>query len=147
MERALLEAHKAAQMGEIPVGAVIFFENTIIAAAHNSNRSDANPTRHAEIAAIEVACAIQENERLLPGSTLYVTKEPCCMCAGAIVHARISTVVIGARDVRFGACGTALDVCGNILLNHRPEIIFGIKEAECQAVLSDFFKQLRAKKK
>jgi tRNA(adenine34) deaminase len=146
MHAALDEARSAALIGEIPVGAVITLDGQEIARAHNENRSSENPVRHAEITAIERAAAALGNERLT-GCTMYVTKEPCAMCAGAIVHARIGRLVIAAEDVKYGACGTALSVCGNRTLNHVPEIEFGILREESAALLSDFFRRLREGKK
>ncbi|HPJ34889.1 MAG TPA: tRNA adenosine(34) deaminase TadA, partial [Spirochaetota bacterium] len=127
---------------EIPVGAVIVRDGEIIAWGFNRNRELNDPTMHAEIIAIRDACRAMNNERLT-GCDLYVTKEPCAMCAGAIVHSRIRKVIIGAGDIKYGACGTVLDVCGNAALNHRPEIIFGIKKEESASLLKKFFKQKR----
>jgi tRNA(adenine34) deaminase len=143
MRIALAEARTAFERGEIPVGAVITKDGEAVAAAHNGNREAKNPVRHAEIAAIERACAVIGNERL-SGCDLYVTKEPCAMCAGAIVHARLRRLVIGARDERYGACGTVLDVCGNRSLNHVPEIEFGLLGDEAAAMLKEFFLKKRA---
>jgi tRNA(adenine34) deaminase len=144
MKLALELAREAAARGEIPVGAVIVKYDEIIASARNDNRESNNPVRHAEINAIEMACAAVGNERLT-GCDLYVTKEPCAMCAGAIVHARIRRLVIGARDARFGACGTVLSVCGNGALNHVPEIEFGLMEEEAAGLLKEFFRLKREK--
>lgn len=142
MNLALELAREAYSAGEIPVGAVIVHGGRVIASARNTNRTQNNPTRHAEIIAIEAAAECLKNERL-GGCDLYVTKEPCAMCAGAIVHARIERVLIGARDIKYGACGTALSVCGNSLLNHVPEIEFGILEEESSSLLKSFFKERR----
>jgi tRNA(adenine34) deaminase len=138
MQTALAEARAAFDRGEIPVGAVIVKDGGVIAAARNENREANNPVRHAEIIAIERACERLGSERLT-GCDLYVTKEPCAMCAGAIVHSRIRRLVIGARDRRYGACGSVLSVCGNRSLNHVPEIEFGILEHEAAELLKDFF--------
>jgi tRNA(adenine34) deaminase len=143
MQAALALAREAAACGEIPVGAVIVRDGAVISSARNDNREAGNPVRHAEIIAIEKACGAIGNERLL-GCDLYVTKEPCAMCAGAIVHARIRRLVIGARDTRFGACGTVLSVCGNRSLNHVPEMEFGLMEAEAAALLKEFFLDRRS---
>jgi len=124
------------------VGAVIVKDGAVIAAARNDNREANDPVRHAEINAIGKACAAVHNERLT-GCVMYVTKEPCAMCAGAIVHARIVRLVIGARDSRYGACGTVLSVCGNSSLNHVPVMEFGLLEDESAALLKDFFRQKR----
>ena len=142
MRLALDQAHAAFDAEEIPVGAVIVKDGAVIASARNENREQNNPLLHAEIIAIGQACAAVENERLT-GCDRYVTKEPCAMCAGAIVHARIRKLYIGARDARYGACGTALSVCGNATLNHVPEIEFGLMEEEAAALLKEFFKMRR----
>ncbi len=142
MRAALEEARNAAEAGEIPVGAVIVRAGAVIARAHNRNRRDRNPLLHAEMIAIEIACRAMGNERLID-CDLYVTKEPCAMCAGALVHARLRAVYIGARDVKYGACGTVLAVCGSPALNHRPAIEFGLLEQESTALLGGFFKRLR----
>jgi tRNA(adenine34) deaminase len=142
MKQALLEARKAFDSDEVPVGAAVVKDGRIIALGRNENRGTNNPVRHAEIIAIEAACSALGNERLT-GCDLYVTKEPCAMCAGAIVHARIRRLVIGARDARYGACGTVLSVCGNPALNHKPEIEFGVMEEESSRLLKEFFKMKR----
>ena len=143
MEQALAEAWHCSGKGEIPIGAVIVKDGKIIASAGNSNRAEKDPTRHAEIKAIQEAAEILGNERLT-GCEMFVTKEPCAMCAGAIVHARIKRLVIGAEDARYGACGTVLSVCGNSCLNHIPETVFGIKKEECAELLKKFFMAKRA---
>lgn len=145
MHIALTQAREAFEHGEIPVGAVIVKDGSIIASARNRNREMNDPVRHAEIIAIENACAAIGNERLT-GCELYVTKEPCAMCAGAIVHARIKKLFIGARDIRYGACGTALNVCGNKALNHVPEIKFDILGIESAELLKEFFRLRRNEK-
>lgn len=145
MNIALQEAMQAAYEDEIPVGAVIAKDDTIIAKAHNKTRQCSDPTAHAEMLAIRDAAGVLHNERLT-GCSMYVTKEPCAMCAGAIAHARIEKLFIGTRDYRFGACGTVLHVCGNEILNHVPDIAFGIMEEECKKVLQDFFAKLRNNK-
>lgn len=142
MEEALRLAERAFSLDEIPVGAVIVLDGEIISRGYNMSRELNDPTMHAEIIAIKDACRAVSNERLT-GCDLYVTKEPCSMCAGAIVHARIRRVIIGAEDIKAGACGTVLDVCGNQMLNHRPEIIFGIKKDESSSLLKEFFRQKR----
>ena len=142
MRVALEEARIAYSKGEIPVGAVIVKDAKIIACAHNRNRELHDPVKHAEIICIEEASQALGNERLLD-CELYVTKEPCVMCAGAIVHARIKSVFIGAEDVKYGACGTALNVCGNDKLNHVPVIEFGILRDETSNILKKFFKEKR----
>lgn len=144
MTIALEEAKKAHDEGEIPVGVAIVFKDGVIATAHNTTRQCSDPTAHAELIAIKQATMVLKNERL-NGCRMYVTKEPCAMCAGAIVHARIEKLYIGVKDKRFGACGTVLNVCGNDVLNHKPQIIFGILEEECKNLLKSFFEQLRKK--
>jgi len=146
MQMALEKAREAYNIGEIPVGALIVRHGELIASAHNMNRSQNNPVMHAEIAAITAASAILGNERLT-GCHIYVTKEPCAMCAGAIVHSRIEKVIIGARDMKSGACGSVLCVCGSSLLNHVPEIEFGVMENESAALLKEFFRERRRKSK
>lgn len=146
MRVALDEARRAYNEGEIPVGAVIIHEGTVLAGAHNRNRTLNNPLLHAEMIVIAEAARLLANERL-NGCTLYVTKEPCVMCAGAIVHARIARIVIAAEDVKYGACGTVFSVCGDRRLNHIPEINFGLLRDEAAELLSSFFKDLRHTKK
>jgi tRNA(adenine34) deaminase len=143
MRAALAKAREAFAAGEVPVGAAISMGGELIASARNQNREKGDPTLHAEMAVIRKACAIIGNERLT-GHDLYVTKEPCAMCAGAIVHARIRKLVIGAPDSRFGACGTVLSICGNPLLNHVPEIEFGLLADEAAELLFNFFKMRRS---
>ena len=142
MRIALDEAKAASAHGEIPVGAVIVKNGKVLAKSRNCNREMNNPVKHAEIISIEEATRILNNERLLD-CELYVTKEPCAMCAGAIVHARIKSVIIGTEDYKYGACGTVLKVCGDERLNHIPEIEFGILRDESSALLKEFFKSLR----
>lgn len=146
MKRALVLAREACASGEIPVGAVIVMGEEIIAEGKNSGRCSANPVRHAEINAVENACAAIKNERLT-GASLYVTKEPCVMCAGALIHSRILKVFIGTRDSKYGACGTVFDILGNKRFNHVPEIIFGVLEDECGSVLREFFRNIRENRK
>lgn len=143
MLAALEEAKKAADEGEVPVGAVVTFEDTIIAAAHNTRETDKCATSHAELRAIEEACRVRGGWRLF-GCRLYVTLEPCAMCAGAAVNARLDAVIYGAKDVRFGALGSALDVV-SYPLNHRYEVTGGVLEQECRELLSDFFASRRKK--
>lgn len=145
MQAALEEAAAAASEGEIPVGAVIVRHGEIIARGRNRNRSRQNAVLHGEMIAIQEASEITGNERLID-CDLYVTKEPCAMCAGAIVHARIRKVYIGTQDSKYGACGTALSVCGNPLLNHVPEIEFGLLGEQSRELLRVFFEALRQKR-
>lgn len=144
MRAALEQAEIAFSEDEIPVGAVIVRDGAVISCGRNRNRRDHSATRHAEIIAIEQASAITGNERLI-GCDLYVTKEPCAMCAGAIVHSRIDRLIIGSRDIKYGACGTVLDICGNRILNHVPVISFGVLEDECSDLIKKFFLKLRGR--
>lgn len=142
MEAALEEARAAALADEVPVGAVLVYDGKIVARAHNHTRRKQDSTEHAEMRVLRAGHSFFTNERLL-GCHLYVTKEPCAMCAGAIVNARVEKVVIGARDIRFGACGTVLSVCGNEKLNHRPEVLFDVCGEESAQLLKDFFRMKR----
>ncbi|MBS4026559.1 MAG: tRNA adenosine(34) deaminase TadA [Clostridia bacterium] len=142
MEAALAEAEKARIIGEVPVGAVIVLGDSIIARAYNQKEILQDPTAHAEMLAIREATKNIKAWRLT-GATLYVTLEPCCMCAGAIIHARIDTVVFGASDLKGGACGTCFNLLQESLLNHQVEVIAGVMEEECKQILKGFFRQLR----
>ena len=145
MRLAIDQASAAASCGEIPVGAVIVSAHgDIIARGHNQPIALHDPTAHAEINAIRMACINTRNYRLT-GATLYVTIEPCCMCAGAIIHARISRLVFGAWDERSGACGSIYDLVRDERLNHRVEVIPGILEHECSTIIRDFFRLRRNK--
>ena len=138
MGLALEQARRAESHGDVPIGAVIGRGDEVLAAAGNERELRRDPTAHAEILAIRAAAAALGGWRL-PGTTLYVTLEPCAMCAGAIVLARIPTVVIGAPDPKAGAAGSVLDVLAQPALNHRPAVIAGVREAECAALLREFF--------
>ena len=144
MGLALEEAKKSLALAEVPVGAVVVCEGEVVAAAYNTRETDKNAIKHAEVEAISRACQRLGGWRLHK-CELYVTLEPCPMCAGAIVNSRIKRVVYGARDPKAGAFGTVLDL-NSFPLNHKPEIISGVREQECASLLSDFFKILRAKK-
>jgi tRNA(adenine34) deaminase len=141
MERALELAKKAGEMGEIPVGAVLIKDGEIIAAAHNLRETNKCATAHAELLAIEAACKRLGGWRL-PGATLYVTLEPCAMCAGAIINARIPRVVYGAPDLRFGAFGSLIDL-SKVPLNHKPDVIGGVLKDENVEILRSYFKKKR----
>ena len=143
MEEAIKLALLAAERDEVPVGAVAVRDGKIIASAFNTREESKCATHHAEILAIEGACKALGGWRL-PGVTLYVTMEPCVMCAGAIINSRIERVVYGAKDHRFGAFGSALDVNG-VGLNHKPEIVGGVLGERCADILSSYFKQKRKK--
>ncbi len=138
MAVAIEQARRAEGHGDVPIGAAVFRGAELLAAAGNERELRRDPTAHAEILAIRAAAEALGGWRL-PGTTLYVTLEPCAMCAGAIVLARVPTVVIGAPDPKAGAAGGVLDVLGEPALNHRPEVIRGIREAECAALLREFF--------
>ena len=138
MALALERARDAARHGDVPIGAVLAREGEPLAAAGNERELRRDPTAHAEILAIRAAAEGLGGWRL-PGTTLYVTLEPCAMCAGAIVLARIPTVVYGAPDPKAGAAGSVLDVLSEPALNHRPNVVGGVLEEECAAVLRDFF--------
>jgi tRNA(adenine34) deaminase len=142
MEAALAEARTAAGAGEVPVGAVVVWEGRVIGRGHNRVESAQDPTAHAEILAIGAAAQTVKTWRL-DEATLYVTLEPCHMCAGAIVLARISRLVYGARDPKAGACGSLAMVPQDLRLNHRAEVVPGILAQECGAVLEEFFRRRR----
>ena len=143
MHQALLEAKKAAALGEIPVGAVIVRDEQVIARAHNRRELDQDAMAHAEVLCIQQACRVLNSWRL-SGCTLYVTLEPCPMCSGAIINSRLDRVVYGAKDDKAGCAGSVADLFV-MPFNHTPVIRSGILEEECAAVLSDFFETLRKK--
>jgi tRNA(adenine34) deaminase len=138
MRAALDEARSAAASGDVPVGAVVVQYDAVIARAANRTVRDQDPTAHAELLAIRAASAALGSWRL-EGCTLYVTLEPCAMCAGAIVLGRVSRVVIGAWDPKAGMAGSVGDLLRHPRLNHRPEVAGGVLEEECGALLRDFF--------
>ena len=144
MREALALAGEAEKIDEVPVGAVIVRNGEIIAAAYNRRETNKCATAHAEILAIEEACRRLGGWRL-PGTTLYVTLEPCAMCAGAIINSRIERVVYGANDIRFGAFGSLIDL-SKLPLNHKPEITAGVLMDEAKNILSEYFKRKRKKK-
>ncbi len=143
MRRALALAKKAAQMDEVPVGALIVRDGKIISRAYNKRETLKSPTAHAEFLAIQKAAKKLGGWRL-PGCTLYVTLEPCPMCAGAIVNARIPKVVFGAADPKAGAFGSVYDLAEG-KLNHTPEIVSGVLQKECGEILSEYFRNKRGK--
>lgn len=145
MQLAFEEAKKAAAIGEVPVGAVIVKDGEVIAAGHNRTESDKDPTAHAEMLAIRQAAARLGGWRL-PGCQMYVTTEPCSMCAGAIVWSRIEKLYIGTMDPKSGACGSVFNIPQEAKLNHFVEIETGIMQAECSQLMKDFFKKLRKEK-
>ena len=142
MKEALAEAEKAAAMGEIPVGAVIVKDGAIIARGHNRTETDKDPTAHAEMIAIRRAAEVLGGWRL-PGCTLVVTLEPCSMCAGAIVWARIEKLVIGTMDPKAGACGSVFNIVQDPRLNHRVEVETGCMQDACAGLMKKFFRDLR----
>ena len=143
MKIALADANNAGQIGEVPVGAILVSENgDILSAAHNQTIKLADPTAHAEILALRKAALEINNYRLL-NTTLYVTVEPCIMCMGAIVHARISRVVFGATDPKWGAAGSLYNFAADDRLNHRVEITTGVCAEDCRRLMQDFFRAKR----
>ena len=146
MKQALIQAQKAYDIEEIPVGAVIVKDGEVIAKAFNKKETNNNPIAHAEILAIEKATK-KLNKWRLEDCDLYVTLEPCPMCAGAIIQARLKNLYIGTMDPKSGACGSVLDLSKEFPFNHKVNTIVGIKKLECEKILKDFFKQLRNKTK
>ncbi len=144
LREAIAEARIAEQSGEVPVGAIIVREGEIIARGRNRVITDSDPTAHAEIVALRAAGLALGNYRL-EGCDLYATLEPCAMCAGAILHARIRRLVYAAPDPKAGACGSALEVLNHPLLNHRVEVTRDLLAEECGTMLSDFFRARRTK--
>jgi tRNA(adenine34) deaminase len=142
MRQALALACRAAELGEVPVGAVLVKDGEAVGEGWNHPIAAHDPSAHAEMAALRAAAAVLGNYRL-PGTTLYVTLEPCVMCAGAIVHARVARLVFGARDPRAGAVDSVYDVIARPRLNHVVEWRGGVLEEECGAVLREFFKARR----
>jgi len=146
MRQALAEAGAAAEIGEVPIGAVLVKDGVVIGSAHNLRETSNDPTTHAEMIAIRQAAAQTGHWRLLD-CTLYVTLEPCVMCMGAIILARIPLLVYGCRDPRVGAAGSIYDLSRDDRFNHRVAVTEGVLADECSAVLSGFFQELRARKK
>jgi len=142
MAVALEQARQAETHGDVPIGAAIFRDGELLARAGNERELRRDPTAHAEVLAIRAAAEALDGWRL-PGTALFVTLEPCAMCAGAIVLARIPLVVYGAPDPKAGACGSVLDVLAEPALNHRPEVVAGIGEDESAALLREFFASRR----
>ncbi len=143
MNEALKEAQRGAESGEVPVGAVLVDEeNRILAKTHNQPIGMKDPTAHAEVLALRNGAKLLNNYRLT-GTTLYVTIEPCIMCAGALVNARVKRLVFGAPDPKAGACGSLMNVVQDKRLNHRVEVVEGVLENECRAMIQTFFKNRR----
>ena len=141
MKEAMRLAREAAERDEVPVGAIAVKDGKIIAKASNTREESKCATHHAELLAIEEACRTLGGWRL-PGVTLYVTMEPCCMCAGAIINARIPRVVFGAPDLRFGAFGSLINLA-EVPLNHKPEVVGKVLGDECAAILTEYFRAKR----
>ena len=142
MQQALNQAKLAAAAGEVPVGAVLVRDGQIISAGFNQPITNSDPSAHAEMMALRAAAQEESNYRL-PGTTLYVTLEPCTMCAGAMLHARVDRVVFGATDPKTGAAGSVLNVFSEKQINHQTQVEGGIMGEECGQVLRDFFKERR----
>ncbi len=142
MEAALDEARRAASIGEVPVGAVVFRDGNVMVRAHNEIVGRHDPTAHAELLAVQQALSLLQTDRL-GDCTLYVTLEPCAQCAGAIVLAKVGRVVFGAYDPKAGMAGSVGDVLRHPTLNHRVEVIGGVEEEECGALLRAFFNSRR----
>lgn len=144
MRQALVEAHKGCEADEVPVGSVIVHEGQIIARAHNQIKTLKDPTAHAEMIAITQAAASLENERL-NGCDIYVTLEPCAMCVGAAVLARVRSIVYGVEDPKTGACGSVIDLTEPGLFNHDIMALGGIMAEECRSIIQKFFLGKRSK--
>lgn len=142
IQEALIEAEKAGRIGEVPIGAVFVWENRIIARAHNLRETNGDPTAHAEILVLREASNHYQHWRL-SGGTLYTTLEPCPMCAGAMIQARIDRLVFGAYDPKGGAAGSLMNLLLDERFNHQVEITAGIFEYECGKILKEFFKERR----
>ena len=142
MRLALREAERALEHGDVPIGAVVVRDGELLAGAHNERELRQDPTAHAEIIVLRDAARALGTWRVLD-AVIYVTLEPCAMCAGAIVLARVPRVVYGTADPKAGACGSVLDVTGEPRLNHRPEVAGGLLAADCAGLLSAFFAQRR----
>lgn len=148
MQLAIAEAGRALALGEVPVGAVVVRDGAVIATGYNHPIAMHDPTAHAEIMALRAAARVLGNYRL-PGCALYVTLEPCAMCSGAMMHARLARVVYGASDPKTGVCGSVLDLFAQTMLNHHTQVSGGVLADQCGALLKDFFasRRLAAKKR
>lgn len=143
MQQAIAAAQRAWQAGEVPVGAVVVKDGEVIATGYNQPIGRHDPTAHAEIAALRAAADVLGNYRL-PGCELFVTLEPCVMCAGAMMHARLARVVYGATDPKTGACGSVVNLFAEEKLNHHTELLGGVMADECGTLLKSFFAERRA---
>ena len=146
MAMALREALLAESKEEVPIGAVVVLDGRVIGRGHNQNKTLIDPTAHAEMIAITAGCN-KIQLRYLEGATLYVTIEPCSMCAGAIVLARIAPVVFAARDPKAGACGSVFNLVQDPRLNHQVEVVGGVCDLECATLISEFFEKIREKRR
>ena len=145
MRSAIDLANSAYRMDEVPIGAVVVLNDQIIGQGYNRTIIDYDPSAHAEVIALRSAATCQNNHRL-PGASLYVTIEPCAMCAGAIIQARIETVVFGAFDPKSGAAGSVFNILNEPALNHQSTVISGILEQECAEILKNYFRAKRGTK-
>ena len=145
MKEAIRQAKKAAALGDVPIGCVIVYQDKIIGRGYNRRMADKTVLAHAEIIAMRKACKKMGDWRL-EDCTMYVTLEPCPMCAGAIINARIPRIVFGAKDSKAGSCGSVVDLF-SLPYNHRPEVVSGVLEQECGQALSEFFSALRRQKR
>lgn len=143
MAQALTLARDAGSRGEVPVGALVVCDGRVVGRGGNAPIAASDPTAHAELVALREAGAALGNYRL-PGCTLYVTLEPCAMCAGAVLHARLARLVFGARDPKTGACGSVVDLTGEPRLNHHTRVTRGVAESACGALLTAFFAARRS---
>ncbi|KAB7704002.1 tRNA-specific adenosine deaminase [Bacillus aerolatus] len=146
MKLAIEEAKKAGDLGEVPIGAIIVLEGEVIASAYNLRETTQNAVTHAELLAIEEACKKVGSWRL-ERAELYVTLEPCPMCSGAIILSRIERVVYGARDPKAGCAGTLMNLLEDSRFNHQSEVVAGVLEEKCGSMLTDFFREVRRRKK
>ncbi|GAA0337028.1 tRNA adenosine(34) deaminase TadA [Bacillus carboniphilus] len=146
MSMAIEEAKKAEEIGEVPIGAVLVINDQVIAKAHNHRETDQNALAHAEILVINQACRELGTWRL-EDCELYVTLEPCPMCAGALVMSRVKKVIYGAKDPKAGCAGTFMNLLNDERFNHQCEVVSGVMEEKCGQLLTDFFKELRRRKK
>ena len=142
MRLAIAEAERAGALGEVPIGAVVVRDGEVVGRGHNRREIDGDPLAHAEVLALRRAAAATEGWRLV-GCTLYATLEPCAMCAGALVNARVDRLVFGATDPKAGFCGSLGNLVQDRRLNHRLEVVAGVREAECASLLEEFFAAVR----